>query len=143
MGRGAYGEHSSTRVGPDGRDQPQRQAYRRALWGSVRFGVSGLRGGVLARNGGDCSFCGLSAAVETHHSGLVYPCGARGSCCGRRRVGVGDLVGLCSVCHLVATTLRRFVGAGGSVFEFSARFMEVIAQCGTGSGFRDYPGHLR
>ena len=30
-----------------------------------------LRGGVLARNGGDCSFCGLSVAVEVHHSGLV------------------------------------------------------------------------
>ena len=99
-----------------------------------------LRGGVLARNGGDCSFCGLSAAVETHHSGLVYPCGSSGvSCCGRRRVEVGDLVGLCSMCHLVATTLRRFCRAGGSVFEFSARFMEVVAQCGTGSGFRGLP----
>ena len=103
-------------------------------YGSV---YRGLRGGVLARNGGDCSLCGLSAAVETHHSGLVYPCGSAGSCCGRRRVGVGDLVGLCSVCHLVATTLRRFCRAGGQrVSSFSARFMEVVAQCGTGSGFR-------
>ena len=83
-----------------------------------------LRRRVLARNGGDCSFCGLSGAVEVHHSPLVYPCGGRGLCCGRRKVRESDLVGLCWVCHELATTLRRFCRAGGSVFGLLARLVE-------------------
>ena len=94
-----------------------------------------VRAEVLARNGGVCALCGFARAVEAHHSGLKYPCGSDRLCCGRRKVEVGDLVGLCSLCHELVTTLRRFRRAGGSVYVLVARFKEVIAGCGTGSGF--------
>ena len=72
-----------------------------------------LRRRVLARNGGDCSFCGLSAAVEVHHSGLVYPFGSRVSCCGRRKVGWGS---------------------GGFVFGFATRWLpRCVAFVGLGA----------
>ena len=89
-----------------------------------------VRAEVLACNEGHCSFCGLALAIEAHHSSIVYPCGSRHTCCEQRKVHQGDLVGLCSVCHELATTLRRFSRAGGSVFEPLARFKEVIAHCG-------------
>lgn len=89
-----------------------------------------LRSYVLARNGGRCCFCGLRAAEEAHHSALRYPCGRDGPCCGLRKVTASDLVGLCRLCHGLATTLRRFHRAGGSMYEFVARFKKVIVQCG-------------
>ena len=71
-----------------------------------------LRGVVLARGGGRCVFCGLASAVETHHSALVYPCGSDRSCCGRAKVGAGDLVGFVLAVSSVGYHVASFLSGG-------------------------------
>ena len=47
-----------------------------------------------------------------------------------------DITALCSTCHELATTLRRFTRSGGSRFQFMARFKESIGKCDTESPSR-------
>lgn len=63
---------------------------------------------VLARHpGGVCGCCGLLPAEETHHVAYyAYPADDD--------VSEGDLTPLCSPCHALATTLRKFMGRFGA-----------------------------
>ena len=75
------------------------------------------RAAALTRSGGRCQFCGQRDATQAHH--WVYPADPDA-------LTADHLTGLCSLCHDLATTLRRFHRAGGDVFSFMARFkMEI------------------
>ena len=101
-----------------------------------------LRRRVLARNGGDCSLCGLSAAVETHHSGLEFPPVAGGLVV----VGAGLGWGIWWVCVGFAISwLPRCVGLSGLGAACSSfrpglwRWLPDAVQDQDSGG---YPGHL-
>ena len=81
------------------------------------------------RSGGTCQLCGTAQATDAHHWALDdYPSG--------EDVTADDLVALCTLCHEVATTLRRTLRAGGNRFEIVHNITRSIASCSTGS---EYP----
>ena len=55
---------------------------------------------VARRSRGICQLCGNRAATEGHHWAEQYPSGDD--------VTADDLTALCNLCHVLATTLRRF-----------------------------------
>ena len=63
----------------------------------------------FARSSGVCQMCGGFSAVSAHHWGLEYPSGAE--------VTSDDLTALCSICHEIATEMRRFKRTGGDPFK--------------------------
>ena len=74
------------------------------------------------RSKGVCQLCGSASATEGHHWATQYP--------KEFEMTGDDLTALCDLCHLIATTLRRF---HGSRFEFEATFKETIEKCYTRS----------
>ena len=79
------------------------------------------RGQALLRSGGICQFCGQRAATDGHHWAEIYPDDSV--------ITGDDLVGLCGVCHGIATTLRRFTRSGGDIFQFRATLGKEIEKC--------------
>ena len=79
----------------------------------------------FARSDGQCQFCGIYPIVDSHHWALVYPSDSE--------VTPDDLTGLCRICHTVATELRRFHRAGGTIFNFKKALLEALERCATES----------
>lgn len=78
------------------------------------------RAEALARSGGVCQFCGQKPAAETHHWAERYPPAAETT--------AADLTALCLWCHEMATTLRRFVRAGGDYPSFMAALKTAVTE---------------
>lgn len=72
----------------------------------------------LGRSGGVCQFCGQKPAAETHHWAERYP--------PEVETTAADLTALCNLCHEMATTMRRFVRAGGDYHSFMAELAATI-----------------
>ena len=65
----------------------------------------------LLHDGERCWFCGYAEATEAHHRAFYqYPCD--------EDLRLADLTAMCSVCHKVMTSLRRFIRGGFSLFRF-------------------------
>ena len=58
----------------------------------------------MSRSGGACQICGQRAATDAHHWAIDYPEEAS--------ISPDDLTAVCSICHAIATTVRRFRGSG-------------------------------
>jgi len=60
-----------------------------------------MRPSVLARNDGRCQFCGVDQSEQTHHALVDYP--------DHSDLQEDQLTALCSSCHDLATTIRKWV----------------------------------
>lgn len=79
----------------------------------------------FARSKGTCQLCGHFPAVEAHHWARVYP--------QPKDHTSNDLIALCNLCHFIATTIRRFLSAGGKWWYIKAALKESIDKCYTKS----------
>ena len=80
------------------------------------------RAGALERSHHTCQFCGSRPATDGHHwAAGAYP--------PDKDVAPGDITALCSPCHQFATTIRRFMRAGGDAWQLLARLAEGLEQC--------------
>ena len=87
----------------------------------------------IARSKGTCQFCGFRAATDGHHwAGTPYA----GPYPDDDTVTADDEIGLCSPCHELATTLRRFFRRGGDVWQFLNALEKAIETCDTESRSR-------
>ena len=89
------------------------------------------RKAAFARSDGKCQLCGQQPAVEAHHWAVDYP--------PAHKTTADDLTALCSECHFIATTIRRFTRAGGSRHQLCAVLSKVIAGCDLNSPFPASP----
>ena len=71
------------------------------------------------RSKGICQFCGQRQAKEAHHWAMIYPSDAV--------IEPDDLIGLCSQCHKIATTLRKFRSAGGDTYKLVQHMLQYAA----------------
>ena len=78
------------------------------------------RAAAIERSKGTCQFCGIRAATDGHHWAVDYP--------SDKDITADDITALCSICHSIATNLRRYHRAGGDSFQFMARFKKEISQ---------------
>ena len=81
------------------------------------------RAAALRRSGGTCQLCGRRAATEAHHWAVEYP--------PAESLTHADLTALCSVCHQVATLIRRHERTGGTAFEIKRALQEILNRCNT------------
>ena len=85
------------------------------------------RSKAFERSDGLCQSCGLREATEGHHWAISYP--------KEEDMTANDLTALCWICHLIATTIRRF---RGDIWEVSAIIQEIIGQCYTTSDLKAF-----
>ena len=84
-------------------------------------GFGRARAEAIERSNGACQFCGQRAATDGHHWAMQYPDDSQ--------ITASDITALCGVCHEVATTLRRLVSHGGTIWQFMGVLREAITQC--------------
>ena len=75
------------------------------------------------RSDGLCQYCGQVPATEAHHWRMQYKPASETT--------PDELTALCSLCHELATSLRRF---RGNRFEFIAKVLEIL-----GDGYAGKP----
>ena len=83
----------------------------------------------FARSNGTCQFCGQYKAREGHHWAMKYP--------RPEYLSANDLTALCTPCHELATSLRRYGREGNGRWELISVFRRAIRQCFTTSELKD------
>ena len=84
----------------------------------------------IRRSQNTCQFCGMAPAVEAHHWADRYPSGDE--------VTENDLTAMCTLCHDLFTSLRRFIRSGGTRWQFKSAFRKALHHCATNA---KYEGH--
>ena len=80
------------------------------------------------RSNGICQFCGTTEAREGHHWALKYDYGNESP---------DDLVALCTICHSIATSMRRMHRKKYNMFDFMQIIRKAIKQLKSGEQIRE------
>ena len=83
---------------------------------------------VRKRNQGKCQICGFFPSQEAHHGARDYP--------DDKDLTPDDLIGVCSLCHGLATTLRQMFRQAER-FNLLSQLKDKIQKCYTELNFRD------
>ena len=96
------------------------RAWTKKDYNSPEHIVNGSK--AIARSNGVCQFCGHYPAERRHHwAAKDYPPPSE--------ITPNDYTGLCKICHVTATTMRRHLSAGGDPWILKQALKKAIDEC--------------